>query len=82
MTQTAYCHEHGLSRDAFQYWKRRLKETGPANRFVEVSLPRESLTPSVTSIIEILVGSRFRVQVPDGIQSEHLRTVLTVLAEL
>jgi hypothetical protein len=77
-TQVSYCQKHELSRHAFQYWKKNLEGNG-SNRFVEVS--RSSLSSS-GCVVEILIGGRIQIRIPQGVSSEQLRTVLQAVKEL
>lgn len=78
VTQLFYCQKHRLSRHAFQYWKKNL-EGSRNSRFVEVS--RSSLSSS-GGVVEILIDGRIQIRVPQGVSSEHLRTVFQAVKEL
>ncbi len=77
-TQVSYCEKHGLSRHAFQYWKRNL-EGSRSNQFVELS---RATGPSSGGVVEILIDGRVQIRVPQGVSPEHLRTVLQAVKEL
>jgi len=78
-TQVSFCQKHGLSRHAFQYWKRNLKKSR-TSRFVEISPAKP---PSSGGLIEILIdNNRLQVRVPQGVSPEHIRTVLKAVKEL
>ena len=77
-TQVSYCQKHGLSRHAFQYWKKNLEGNG-SKRFVEVS--RSSLSGS-GGVVEILIDGRVQIRIPQGVSAEHLQTVLQAVKEL
>ena len=77
-TQVSYCEKHGLSRHAFQYWKKHLEGSG-GNRFIEVS--RSSLSSS-GDVVEILIDGRVQIRIPQGVSSEQLRTVFQAVKEL
>jgi hypothetical protein len=77
-TQVSYCRAHGLSRDAFQYWKQNLAEEG-SNGFVELS---RCGAPQPGSVVEILIEDPVRVRVPQGVTADQLRAVFQGLKEL
>jgi hypothetical protein len=77
-TQASYCGKHGLSRHAFQYWKHNL-EGSRSKRFVELS---RSTPCGSGGVVEILIDGRVQIRVPQGVSSEHLRTVLQAVKEL
>jgi hypothetical protein len=77
-SQVSFCRKHGLSRDAFQYWKHNL-EGSRNNRFVEIS----RFCPSSSGgVVEIIIDGRIQIRVPQGVSSEHLRIVLQAVKEL
>lgn len=77
-TQVSYCRKHGLSRDAFQYWKHNLE--GKSNeRFVEI--PR-FCPPSSGGVVEILIDGRVQIRIPQGVSPEQLRAVFRAVKEL
>jgi hypothetical protein len=77
-SQVFFCRKHGLSRDAFRYWKKIL-ETGGSNGFVEIS---RSCLSSSSGVVEILIDGRIQIRVPQGVSPEHLRIVLQAMKEL
>jgi hypothetical protein len=77
-TQVSYCQQHGLSRNAFQYWKQNLEGNG-RNQFVELSL--SSLLGS-GNVVEILLDGGVQIRVPQGVSSEHLHMVLQAVKGL
>ena len=77
-SQVSFCQKHGLSRDAFQYWKKVL-ETSGSNGFVEVS--RSGLSSS-GSVVEIFIDGRLQIRIPHGVSLEQLRAVFQVVKEL
>jgi hypothetical protein len=77
-SQVSFCRTHGLSRDAFQYWKKIL-ETSGSNGFVEIS--RSCLSSSV-GVVEILIDGRIQIRIPQGVSVEQLRAVLQAVKEL
>ena len=77
-TQVCYCRKHGVSRDAFQYWKHNL-EGSKTNRFVELS---RATGPGPGAVVEILIDGRIQIRIPQGVSPEYLRTVLQAVREL
>jgi len=78
-TQVSYCQRHGLSRDAFQYWKHNL-EGGRRGGFVELS---RSSTPHLDGVVvEILIDGHVQIRVPQGVSAAQLRAVVQALKEL
>jgi len=77
-SQVFFCRKHGLSRDAFQYWKKIL-ETGGSNGFVEIS---RSCLSSSGGVVEIFIDGRVQIRIPQGVSLEQLRAVFQAVKEL
>ena len=78
MTQVAYCRQHGLNRDQFGYWKKRLlavraPDTAPtATGFIAVRMA--SATP-----VTVVLNHHLRVEVHPGFDPATLRAVIQTL---
>ncbi len=71
---SVWAREHGLSRDALEYWKRKLQGAqGGTLTLIPVALPSVAAAP-----LELLLGTR-RLVLPPGFDSESLRRALVVL---
>ena len=77
-TQVSYCRKHGLSRDAFQYWKHNLEGTRN-DRFVEIS---RFCPPSSGGVVEIFIDGRLQIRISQGVNLEQLRAVFQAVKEL
>ena len=77
-TQVSFCQKHGLSRHAFQYWKRNLRKSR-TSRFVEIT---PAMPPISGGLIEILIDNRVQIRVPQGVSPEHILMVLQAVKEL
>jgi hypothetical protein len=85
MTQAAYCRERKLSRHEFVYWKRVLLPI-PQNkaRFVAIPVRREHenlLQGGSTPPLSLVIGTRYRLEIPAGTDRDSFRTVLEVLED-
>jgi len=84
MTQAAYCRERSLSRHEFVYWKRRLLPNGSKStpKFVAIPVRRGGgMQPAETtrSLLTLVIGTRYRLEIPPETAGEELQTVLDVL---
>ena len=77
-SQVSFCRKHGLSRDAFQYWKKIL-ETNGSNGFVEIS---RSCLSSSGGVVEIFIDGHVQILIPQGVRVEQLRAVFQAVKEL
>jgi transposase len=85
MTQTAYCRQHHLSRYQLVYWKRLLVQGAKIKaRFVAIPdrgaevnlLQQETIRP-----LSLVIGNRYRLEIPAGTDRDSLRTILEVLED-
>ena len=80
VSQTAFCREQGLSRNAFTYWKRQM---GIASRrrggFVEL---RSRLEPVVSRKVEIRLRNGMRMSVDSGCDPAGLAEMVRALEAL
>ena len=78
LSQTKFCHQHGLTYSTFLYWRSRLKEA-PLDRepisFVPVTVTKSLCVVGLT--IELDGG--VRLQVTEDIDLQWLRRVVQVL---
>lgn len=70
-----YCREHGISRDAYYYWLRKVKEAALIqNGFVELAAPLAAPTSSA-----VMLTARIKdvsVDIRDGVSQETLEKVI------
>ena len=78
LTIRAYCEEHNLSKNAYYYWLRKLRERVlKEQRFAEISIPevREVMVKETFTPVRINIG-KCNMVIED---KETLRTVVEVL---
>ena len=76
MTQVAYCRQHGLHRDQFGYWKKRLlsaRSPDAAPGFIAVQMASAGAT------LAVVLNERLRVEVYPGFDPVTLRAVVQAL---
>ncbi|HYQ92636.1 MAG TPA: hypothetical protein VES89_11340 [Candidatus Competibacteraceae bacterium] len=80
LTQVAYCHQHGLNRDQFGYWKKRLLSTrspgtapGGAD-FIAVQWA------AVGAPLAVVLDEHLRVEVRPGFDPATLRAIVQALS--
>src|SRR5512144_1551392 len=75
LTQVAYCRQHGVNRDQFGYWKKRLRSarsagTAPGGTdFIAVHLA------SASASLAVVLNNHLRVDVYPGFDPATLRSV-------
>ena len=77
MTQVAYCRQHGLNRDQFGYWKKRLLSArlpDAAPGFIAVQMASAGAT------LTVVLNERLRVEVYPGFDPVTLRAVIQALS--
>lgn len=78
-TLSAFARERGLSRDALEYWKRRLAPATPAALALIPVRPAAAAWPSGAGApIELVIGAA-RLILPPGFEAESLSRALEVL---
>lgn len=79
MTQVAYCRQHGLHRDQFGYWKKRLlavrapATAATATGFIAVRMA------SASAPVTVVLNHHLRVEVHPGFDPVTLRAVVQAL---
>lgn len=76
-TQAEYCRVNNLSLKSFWYWKKKYKS---APSFVPVKI-KTDIFPS-SPIINLIVDSRFRIEINKTFEPETLKSVLQVLNQI
>lgn len=91
LTVDAYCKEKNISRHAYFYWLRKIREAAisPGRAFVEIALPKEERKSSDTgcnisaphfSPELVIETGRMKIQVDSSTPRELLKMVLEVTA--
>ncbi len=76
MTQAAYCRMHNLSAKSFYYWRKKYSDISPPT-LVPVNFkihPKRLSNP-----LSLNIGSRYKIEIHQGFDSETLQQVLSVL---
>ena len=73
-----FCRQENISFNGLRYWKNKEADRTDGSRPVKLLIP---IVPSVNlrAVIEVMVGDRFRVRVPEGFQSGELERVIRSL---
>ena len=77
LTQVAYCRQHGLHRNQFGYWKKRLlsaRSPDAAPGFIAVQMV------SAGAALTVVLHERLRVEVRPGFDPATLRAVVQALS--
>ena len=79
LSQTEYCRQNDLSRDRFNYWKRKFNHKNLPVEFVQIN-------PEPISInlpgLKLNIGSTLQIEIPDGFSQATLKQVLATLKVL
>jgi transposase len=85
-TQTAYCREHNLSRDAFGWWRRKFRERPAAELPVLVQVPTESPRLAVPvddfSGLRLVLPRDMRLEISRWFDPATLSRVVTTLLQV
>ncbi len=89
ISQKAYCKQHALNYQSFQYWRKRLKHKSPVRPLTVVQVGESKGLPrimnpsrhSASSPIRFWVGG-FRVEIADNFNPESLARLVQVLRTL
>jgi len=79
MTQVAYCRQHGVNRDQFGYWKKRLlsaRSSGTAPRGADFIAVQWA---AAGAPLVVVLHERLRVEVRPGFDPATLRAVVQAL---
>jgi hypothetical protein len=86
LTQSEYCRQRQLSRDAFTYWKRRLhpeQKAEPANNLVPLPFRLPAQDRSKLPVpLKLVVGDRFGLEISADFDSALLEKILLTLGRL
>jgi hypothetical protein len=81
LTQVAYCRRHRLAKGTLGYWASTLKKPkAPGGQLVEVGRA-QAKEQRQSSPIELVVERRYLLRLWPGMESGHLREVLSVLED-
>jgi hypothetical protein len=79
MTQAAYCRRHNLSAKSFYYWRKKYSDFSPPTLVpVKFAIHPKRLSNSLS----LNIGSRYKIEIHRGFDSETLQQVLSVLNQL
>ena len=77
-TRSEFCRKQNIRVSTFDYWKRKLQDRSSAERgFVKVPLSRNGVEK--TAKIQIVIDSRFSVELHAGFELNDLITVLRAI---
>ncbi len=76
LTQTEYCRRNDLSRDRFNYWRRKFKKQNLPVQFVQI--PGEPMIYSQTGL-KLNIGPGLQIEIPNGFSRNTLEQVLKTL---
>jgi len=79
LSQTEYCRQNDLSRDRFNYWKRKLKPKNLPVEFVQIT--SESMSIHLNGL-KLNIGPGLQIEIPDGFSQATLKQVLATLKVL
>lgn len=80
LSQVAYCARNNLSRDSFNYWKRKLKAAGESARFVEVAILKPSATVLTRrSPLRLRITDAYWIEIERDFDRESLNRLIDVL---
>lgn len=87
LTQSEYCRQRQLSRDAFAYWKKRLLPEQTASEAASNLVPIPfrlpvSGRPKPSAPLGIVVGDRFRLEINGDFEPALLEKVLITLGRI
>lgn len=73
-----YCSENNISRDAYYYWLRKVKDAALIqNGFVEIPIPSHNEVAASTGLIAKLNG--ITLEIKEGVSTELLTNVIRVI---
>ena len=85
LTQKEYCKGEGISLERLGSWKRRLDREEQLQRGSMVAVPSRIVSSALgewTATLKVVVGERYRVEIPEAFNPVTLETVLRVLDRL
>lgn len=79
LSQTEYCRQNDLSRDRFNYWKRKFNPKNLPVEFVQIT--PESMGINLPGL-KLNIGLGLQVEIPNGFSQATLEQVLATLKVL
>jgi|MudIll2142460700_1097286.scaffolds.fasta_scaffold1411432_1 hypothetical protein len=81
ISQSAYCRQNQLRLNRFIYWKKRRSPEQCRVSLVEWPAPRQEAHPSGSwgSLLCVVIGSRYRIEIQAGFDPALLENVVRVL---
>lgn len=76
-----YCQQHNLSRDAYYYWLRKVKEAALQQAgFVELPAPKNETVPATDFTTQLIIKTGgVEISINDGTPTELINRILGVI---